>query len=266
MTRNLIYAAAGLLALSGQAMAADMAVKAARPAPLPLFYGGSGTYCGMEAGAAQTKIGQTTVAGSPVAGTGIYAAGGTVSLTCGWTQALSPDRWAAIDASLNATNADLTATTGTSVISVNRRFSFDLTGMYGAKLDVLSGLLSNASNAFGALPPTPCAGAGCIASNVHPFILAGLHYGQTAAQVTSITAPGLVVLEDKHNKLRFDLGVGTLVQLNPSTVWRTTARWTFGSQDRGAGFLFIPGAPVSDGGTLTAKTGLIYDMSKWLGG
>jgi hypothetical protein len=252
MLGKLIYAMGGLLLASAAAMAADLPLKAPVPRA-PLFYGGSGFYWGVEAGATQTKLGGT-------AGTGVnvYSAGGTLSGTLGWTRAVGADRWMAVEASVTGSNADASVmdASGASV-NVKRKYSFDITGMYGAPASVLAGIFSNADVAFGGLPMSPCGGAlACIASNVHPFILGGLRYGRTTSDIS--LAPGLAALEESHNKLRVKAGVGTLVQVTNSTVWRTTADWTFGTQSKGAGFLFVPGASVNEGGTVSVKSGLFY--------
>lgn len=248
-----IALAAALAVLSSAAMAADMPVKAAKVPPLPLFYGGSGFYWGVEVGATQTKLGGT-------AGTGVnvYSAGGTLSFTAGWTRAVGADRWMAVEASGTGSNADASVVDAAgAAINVKRKYSFDITGMYGAPASVLAGIFSNADVAFGGLPMSPCGGTlACIASNVHPFILAGLRYGRTTSDISLV--PGLAALEESHNKLRAKAGVGTLVQVTNSTVWRTTADWTFGTQSKGAGFLFVPGASVNEGGTVTVKSGLFY--------
>ena len=242
---------AGLL-FSPLAVAADMPVKGRlAPVQAPLFYGGSGFYYGMEVGATQTKLGGAT------GGVNLYSAGGTMSATAGWTRAVGTDRWIAFEGSANWSNADASAVDSSGVaIKVKRKYSMDLTVMYGAPASVLAGIFSNADIGFGALPTSPCGGTlACIASNVYPFILAGMHYGRTT---TDISMSGLTGLEENRNKLRFKAGVGTLVQVTNATVWRTTADWTFGSQDKGAGFLFIPGASINEGGTVAIKSGVFY--------
>lgn len=242
-------AAIALIALGvPTAFAADLPVKGLAVPRAPLFYGGSGFYYGLEMGATQTKL------GGSAAGVNIYSAGATMSATAGWTRAVGADRWMAIEASGNWSNADASALDANGVaVSVKRKYSMDLTAMYGAPASVLAGIFSNADVAFGALPGSPCGGAlACIASNIHPFILAGIHYGRTTTDISNV--PGLAGLEENRNKLRFQAGVGALVQVTNATVWRTTAAWTFGSQDKGAGFLFVPGASINEGGTV-AKIG-----------
>lgn len=247
-----------LLALTVPAIAADMPVKAPAVQRPLIFYGGSGGYCGVAMGGEATKV----AAAGVVTPGATYDAGALVGLSCGYTMAMSADRWAGVEATYARSNTSGTVTAIPGVVaSTKQNQSFDLTAMYGAPLSVLSTIFSNAAAGFGALPPQ----APGVNSTVHLFILAGLRYGQVTNTITDVTVPGLAAIEESHNKIRAKLGVGNIIQATNSSVVKTTAEWTFGSQNSGAGFLLVPGATIKDGANFRVMSGVYWNLNSLYG-
>lgn len=210
--------------------AADMPVKAPRATvQAPLFYGGSGAYCGAGTGGEATKVSSAgTVA--------TYEAGALLNLNCGYTFAVGADRWAAVQANYAYSNVDAKSLCGVgSNCAVDSKQSLDLKAMYGARLSVLSGIFSNAASGFGALPPVP---VGAINTTMHPYISAGVRLTQDSTTIDGIVA-------EKKNRVRGILGVGAMYQTNSNTTINTFADWTFGS----GRFLLQPGAEIKVGST-----------------
>lgn len=250
-----LFSIAAALATCSVAFAADLPVKAVRAPALPIFYGGSGGYCGMGMGAEQTKLGTAAVVlpapAVPVAGaTTVYAAGGLMNATCGYTFAVGPDRWAAFEGTYSFANTDTSTAVGAMVITMARKQSLDLTAMYGAPSSILGSIFGASPVAFGPLPavgttPNP---------SVSPFILAGVRYGQTTNAIVIPAALGVIALEEKHSKVRPKVGMGVLVQMTTDTVWRSSVDWTPGNSQ--PGLLFVP----RDGATVRVTTGVYRSL------
>lgn len=245
-----LFSIAAALAMCSAAFAADLPpVKAPRLVAQPLFYGGSGGYCGMGMGAEQTKLG-TAAPVLTAPGTTVYAAGGLMNMTCGYTFAVGPDRWAAFEGTYGVASTDSTTAVGAMTVTTARKQSFDLTAMYGAPSSILGSIFGASPVAFGPLPavgttPNP---------SVSPFILAGVRYGQTTNDIVIPAALGVIALEEKHSKVRPKVGMGVLVQMTTDTVWRSSVDWTPGNSQ--PGLLFVP----RDGATVRVTTGVYRSL------
>lgn len=232
--RTLITALA--LILTVPASAADLPVLKAVPRA-PIFYGGSGFYCGMGTGGEATKVAATGRAAT-------YEAGGLVNGNCGYTMALSSERWAAIQVNYARANTDASATcmVGTTC-AVDTTQSADIKVMYGAPLSALSAVFSNAAAGFPALPPIP---VGAINTTMHPYIAAGARVTQERANLGG-------VIDERRTKVRGLLGVGAIYQTNTNTTVNTFADWTFGAGK----FLLVPGSEITVGSTV--RVGVIVN-------
>lgn len=218
-----MIATAVLCALSSPTFAADLVpLKAPRA---PIFYGGSGTYCGAGVGGEATKI-----AG---AGAATYEANGLINFNCGYTGALGTDRWVAVQANYAYSNA---------ANVIDHKQSADLKVLYGAPLSVITGLFSNAQAAFPVLPAVP---VGAINTTMHPFLSAGVR-----AERVSVMGSA-----DQRTKFKGTLGLGFLYQTNTGTVVNTFVDWTMGS----ARFLLTPGAEIKEGSTW--RTGVVVNYA-----
>lgn len=241
MTTKWICFTAGLLALSGQALAADLRLPLKAP-PQMIFYGGQGAYCGAGPGGEATKIGAAGVANAAV-----YEAGGLMNLNCGYTWAVGTDRWVAIQANYAYSNQDARVVgVNGSLVDVEKHQSGDLKVMYGAPLSVLSGIFSNAAAGFPALPPVP---PGAINSTMHPYVSAGARVSRDTA-----TIDGLV--DQRKTKVKPLLGLGAIYQTNTATTINTFVDWTFGS----GRFLIQPGAEVKEGSAFRFGVVVNYAM------
>lgn len=232
-----ILSAAAVL-IAGHAVAADLTPLKA-PLRAPIFYGGSGAYCGAGAGGEATKVSGTGVA--------TYEAGGLLNFNCGYTAAWGPDRWWALQANYAYANTAGNTPCGLVRCAVDRRQSADIKFMYGAPLTALTGLFSNASAAFPALPPIP---PGAINNTMHPYIAVG---ARVEREHNSIIA-GLV--DEQRTKVKGLLGVGAMYQTNTNTTINTSVDWTFGS----GRFLLVPGAEIKEGSTFRFNVTLNYGL------
>lgn len=228
MTIRLAFITAAVALFPLGAFAADMPVKVPVPRA-PIFYGGSGLYCGLGTGGEATKVAAT-------GGAATYEAGALLNTNCGYTMALSNERWAAVQVNYARANTDANAGCAPGAMcTIDNRQSADFKVMYGAPLSALSSIFSNAATAFPALPPIPI---GAINTTMHPYIAAGARVTQDRVSLN-----GLV---DEHKvKVRGLLGVGAIYQTNTNTTINTFADWTFGSGK----FLLQPGAEIKVGST-----------------
>lgn len=227
------------------ASAADLPVKTPRAAPLPIFYGGSGAYCGAGAGGEATKVAGVN---SPAS----YEAGGLINLGCGYTFAFGPDRF--FDFHLNYafsnTSGEAPCMAGVAC-SLDHKQSIDLKMRYGAPLSVLSGIFSGALSAFPALPAIP---VGSINTTMHPYIAAGVRAEQDKLE---IGIPGLAnLVEQKKTRVRGILGVGAIYQTNTNTTVDTFADWTFGSGK----FLLVPNSQIEVGSSFRFGVKVNYGL------
>lgn len=209
------------------AMAADLPPKA--PLRAPIFYGGSGFYCGAGMGGEATKVNATGAAAT-------YEAGGLLNFNCGYTMAVGTDRFLAFQANYAYSNTDSKDVCGAGVnCAVDNKQSGDFKVMYGAPISALSAIFSNATAGFPALPPIP---VGAINTTMHPYIAAGVRVTQDHAMLAGI-------VDDRKTKVKGLLGVGAIYQTNTNTTINTFADWTFGS----GRFLLQPGAEIKVGST-----------------
>lgn len=220
-----------------------MPVKAAVAAPLPLFYGGAGAYCGAGTGGEATKVASTGTGTSAAT----YEAGGLLNFNCGYVSAVGVDRWAAIQANYAYSNVDAKTLCGTSLCAVDNKQSFDVKAMYGAPLSVLSGLFSNAAAGFPALPGVP---TGAINTTAHPYISAGVRVTQDRTMIDAL------VTENK-TKVKGLIGLGVIYQTNSNTTINTFADWTFGSGK----FLITPGSEIKVGSTFRMGVTVNYGLA-----
>lgn len=221
--------AAGTLLFSNAAFAADLPLKAPVVQRAPIFYGGSGGYCGAGLGGEATKVAATGAAAA-------YEAGGLMNFNCGYAFALSADRWMAVQGNYAYSNVDAKDVCAVGVsCAINNKQSADLKVMYGAPLDTLTGIFSNAAAAFPVLPAVP---VGAVNSTMHPYLAAGVRVTEDR-----VTLAGAV--ESKKTQVKGILGVGAIYQTNTNTTVNTFADWTFGS----GRFLLQPGTEVKVGST-----------------
>lgn len=223
----LIAAAFALCPLS--ALAADIPLKAPLQPRAQIFYGGSGFYCGAGLGGEATKIAAPGVVAA-------YDAGGLMNFNCGYAMAVGVDRFLAFQANYAYSNANNKALCPVGIdCEVGNKQSGDFKVMYGAPMSVLTGLFSNASAGFPALPPIP---PGAINTTMHPYISGGVRVTQDHAMLAGI-------IDDKKTKVKGLLGVGAIYQTNTNTTVNTFADWTFGSGK----FLLQPGSEIKVGST-----------------
>lgn len=223
---------AALCLIPTLSFAADMPVKA----PIyraPIFYGGSGFYCGAGLGGEATKVSSTSVA--------TYEAGGLANFNCGYTMAVANDRFLAFQANYAYAN-----TNNKNIIDVSNKQSGDFKVMYGAPISALSAIFSNAAAGFPALPPIP---VGAINTTMHPYISAGVRVTQDRAELVGI-------MNERKTKVKGLLGVGAIYQTNTNTTINTFADWTFGSGK----FLIQPGAEIDVGSTFRFGVIVNYGM------
>lgn len=234
---KLLIAALALFAIP--AFAADMPVKA----PIqraPIFYGGSGFYCGAGLGGEATKVAATGVVAT-------YEAGGLMNFNCGYTMAIANDRFLAFQANYSYANTNNKTVCPVGVdCEVGNKQSGDIKVMYGAPISALSAIFSNAATGFPALPPIP---PGAINTTMHPYISAGARIVQDRALLTGI-------VDQKKTKVKGLLGVGAIYQTNSNTTINTFADWTFGSGK----FLIQPGTEIEVGSTFRFGVIVNYGM------
>lgn len=238
---NKIWITAILAPLCGiSANAADIPLKA----PIqraPIFYGGSGFYCGAGAGGEATKVAATGNAAT-------YEAGGLLNANCGYTMAVGTDRFLAFQVNYaysNTDTKDACAVGANFNCAVDNKQSGDFKVMYGAPISALSAIFSNATAGFPALPPIP---VGAINTTMHPYIAAGVRVTQDHL-VTNL-------VDEKKTKVRGLLGVGAIYQTNTNTTINTFADWTLGSGK----FLLQPGAEIKVGSTFRFGVIVNYGM------
>lgn len=211
------------------AMAADLPpLKAPVVQRAPIFYGGSGFYCGAGAGGEATKVAATGASAT-------YEAGGLLNFNCGYTMAVGTDRFLAFQANYAYSNADSKDVCGGLNCAVDNKQSADFKVMYGAPISALSAIFSNATAGFPALPPIPI---GAINTTMHPYISAGARITQDHTFLAGI-------VDEKKTKIKGLLGVGAIYQTNTNTTINTFADWTFGSGK----FLLQPGTEIKVGST-----------------
>jgi hypothetical protein len=232
--RDLVIIAA--LLASGVAQAADLPLKAVAPRA-PVFYGGSGFYCGAGVGGEATKVSGNLAA--------TYEAAGLANFNCGYAMAIADDRFLAFQANYAYSNIDNRTIMGE---IGPRQQSGDFKVMYGAPISALSGLFSNAAAGFPALPPIP---VGAINSTAHPYVSAGVRITQ---ERTLFAAPDLdAIIVRNKTSVKGLLGVGMIYQANSNTTVNTFVDWKFGSGK----FLLQPGTEIEVGSTF--RTGVIVN-------
>jgi hypothetical protein len=163
--RKMFLITAALVALSGHAFAADMAVKAVPVVPGYPF-AASGVYWGVGASA--------SAASATVANTGVFSAGAGVDGILGyqWKGGLNFMAVEAIFTYTNLGNSTACAmSAGATNCSVSYQFEIDPRVKLGFPISTIQALLPNLSAAFPALPVLPVS---FTAANQTPYLFAGV--------------------------------------------------------------------------------------------
>jgi hypothetical protein len=181
--RKLFILCAAILALCGQAFAADMAVKAQKRSVFVYPFAGSGFYwgAGIGGGVANANASGSLLTG--LASGSMVAMGGVISGTVGYVTAIEGgSKWAAVEGTTNYQNiaASVAAANGSGVASVASRLSFDLDFKLG-------GLDLSWMSAFGWSYPTLPQGTTipgiATVGTSHPYIKAGLSVFNTQSNI-----------------------------------------------------------------------------------
>lgn len=227
------------LALSGSALAADMPVKAPKQL-IQAYPSESGMYWMAGAYGEATKIGVTPTVGLPAS---TFAAGGTLQAGGGYLYTFGPNRWIAIEGSINYAN--------TGALQNGVKFDTRISGtqrlLYGGDLSMLTQWLPNLSTVFPVLPQLPASAIVCPAGTscnplTHTYIGAVLHEARNDVSMGAFS--------DKPVRVTYGATVGLITRLTDGSAIDTWSDITSSS-----------GAHLMGGGVgLVAREGMTYRM------
>lgn len=218
--KSAFLAAALSVASCDQALfAADIPLKAPRlAAPYPID--SSGAYWMIGAYGEATKIG---IAAPTGAAASTFAAGGTLSAGGGYIYTFGPNRWIAVEGSVNYAN------TGANQIGVqiDNRISATQRLLYGGDTSMLTQWLPNLSTAFPVLPPLPALGVCPVGQTcnplAHPYIGAVLHEAKNEVVMAGF--------KDRPIRLTYGATMGIVTKMTDGSAVDT---WTSVTSSSGA--------------------------------
>lgn len=214
LKRIMLASVAGLLAMP--AFAADLPLKAARAPALSGYpYDGSGIYWGLGTFGEAEKLNTNTGA---VRGD-TFAAGAAVSVVLGYQWTIGPQKWMALEGSLNYANtgSDQICPIGASC-TISSRLSGSQKLKLGGPVASMLSFLPDLSTVFPVLPPVPVGQTNPLS---HPYVMLVLHEGDDRVNLAGVAGSKVQV--------RGGLGVGMMTQLSQGMVLDTWAEYTIKS-------------------------------------
>ena len=196
--------------------------------------------CDLSNGGASSSAGSSTVAN-----TGVFAAGAGVDMVVGYQFRGGLD-FIAPELDVTYTNLGTSAITPIGNASTNSQWEIEPLVKFGFPITTITAALPNLSAIFPALPQIP---ANLTATNIHPYIYAGVPIRNQQASIANVSNTEWVA--------QAELGGGMLSQLSGGLVADTRAGCSFGG---GGVAIALPGGvhEVESNTTCTARFDLLY--------